>query len=130
MSRLSYYAKLSLSKHYNEVFHIIREYLEYRRQYRPDQECFTYKGLYNWYIRKKNGRLHWHTVERVIRRMAEDDWLERVHGRKVMIFCPSQYFRLALREYEELRTSRLDPHPFIPLDRFSQGRQTGGEIVG
>ncbi len=130
MSKLSYYAKLSLSKHYNEVFHIIREYLEYRRQYRPDQECFTYAGLYNWYIKKRNGRLHWHTIERVIRRMAEDNWLYRVHGRKVMIFCPSRYFKAAMQEYEELRSSRLDPQPYIPLDRFNQGQPTGGEIVG
>ncbi|MCE4606651.1 MAG: hypothetical protein F7B59_04870 [Desulfurococcales archaeon] len=130
MSRLSYYAKLSLSKHYNEVFHIIREYLEYRRQYRPDQECFTYAGLYNWYIRKKNGRLHWHTVERVIRRMAEDDWLERVHGRKVMIFCPSQYFKQALQEYEDIVNGRASSQPFVPLDSFLGGEPTRGEIVG
>ena len=129
MSRLGYYAKLSLSKHYNEVFHIIREYLEYKRRF-SSSECFTYAGLYNWYIKKRNGKLHWHTIERVIRRMAEDDWLYRVHGRRVMIFCPSKYFKQALQEYEDIVNGRSNSQPFIPLDRFSQGRRTGGEIVG
>ncbi|MCE4607313.1 MAG: hypothetical protein F7B59_08325 [Desulfurococcales archaeon] len=129
MNSPGYYAKLSLSKHYNMVFHLIREYLEYKKRF-SSSECFTYKGLYNWYIRKKNGKLHWHTVERVIRRMAEDDWLYRVHGRKVMIFCPSKYFKQALQEYEDIVNGRTSSQPFVPLDSFLGGHETGGEIVG
>lgn len=76
----------------------MRRKMEYPRSYilmiyrylsEKGQKCFTYRGLRAWMYRKPEYRdLEWHTIERVIRKLAEDGFLDRVElsPRKV-IFC-------------------------------------------
>ena len=77
------------NRSYNITAWLIRQRLRYTKR-----QCFTYAGLratYNYYKRKDNIALDWHTVERTIRFMAEQGLLKRVilrkNGRQKAIFC-------------------------------------------
>ena len=77
------------NRSYNITAWLIRQRLKYTRR-----QCFTYAGLrntYNYYKRKQEIALDWHTVEREIRRMAEAGLLKRVilrkNGRQKVVFC-------------------------------------------
>ena len=64
------------------------------------RKCITYRGLRAWIFRKPEYKdIEWHTVERAMRRLAEDGWLERIElgGRKVA-FCPKRDLEKAAEE--------------------------------
>jgi len=101
--------KLGLRENYMVVFHLVREYLEYKEQHGYTSKCFTYAGLYRYYIRikRERERKHWHTIERTIRAMAQEGWFYRIHGKRVMIFCPDKPFQQALAEYNQKHGGKL-----------------------
>jgi len=49
---------------------------------------FTYRSFRRWLYRNRI-RLEWHTVERELRRMAEEGLLERIYIRKGVRFYPT-----------------------------------------
>ena len=63
---------------------MIKRYLDEKKQ-----RCLTYRGLRSWLYKHPEYRdVEWHTVERVLRRLAEERYLERVElGGKKVIFC-------------------------------------------
>jgi len=76
------------------ILRVIKAFLRDRRdRYGTKSNCFTYKGLHSWYMYSNTARgvreeLSWHTIERLVRRLAEDGFLTRIEkGRKVVIFC-------------------------------------------
>ncbi len=66
---------------------LIRNYLR-----DTGRKCVSYRGLRTWIYRSTMYRdLEWHTVERALRRLAEDGYLQRIQlkGNKT-IYCPKQ----------------------------------------
>ena len=53
--------------------------------------CFTYKQFMKFYFRKVRERrypyIFWHTIERTIRRLAEERLLVRLDKGKFVVFC-------------------------------------------
>mgnify|MGYP000147266861 CR=1 FL=1 len=49
----------------------------------------TYRSFRRWLYRNRI-RLEWHTVERELRRMAEEGLLERIYIRKGVRFYPTE----------------------------------------
>ena len=88
------YTLSAFSETERKTLRLIAEYLGYRRgETGKDIRCFTYKGL-RWYYNKTRAYRHleWHTVERNIRRLAENKWLARrifgtPRGGKTALFC-------------------------------------------
>ena len=78
---------MSLTQSERRTIRIIAEYYA-ERGYR----CFTYRGLQAHYTRNKHyNSIHWHTVERSIRRLAESNLLHRHYrGRRNVLFCISR----------------------------------------
>ena len=67
--------------------------IERRLQY-TRRNCFTYKGLratYNYYYRRGEVQVDWHSVERAVRRLVETGYLQRIllrsEGRRRTIYC-------------------------------------------
>lgn len=73
---------------------------------RPDRRtrCFTYKGLRNYlsYNREARGKFEWHTIERGVRKLAEEGYLKRVRKGKIVIFCPGDKFNSLLWDYKKI----------------------------
>jgi len=68
---------------------IINMYLNEKKQ-----KCFTYRGIRSWLFKHEWYRdIEWHTFERMIRKLSEDGYLDRVFlsGKKV-IFCRNDKF--------------------------------------
>ena len=87
------YTLSAFSETERKTLKLLAEYLRYRRgETGKDIRCFTYKGL-RWYYNKTRAYRHleWHTVERNIRRLAENKWLSRRilphRGVKHVVFC-------------------------------------------
>lgn len=91
------YTLSAFSETERKTLRLLAEYLRYRRENsepdKPMPRCFTYKGL-RWYYNKTRAYRHleWHTVERNIRRLAENKWLARrifgtPRGGKTALFC-------------------------------------------
>ena len=52
------------------------------------KKCFTYRGLRAWWqANRKYEGSEWHTVERAIRRLAEEGYLRRIKKGRRVIFC-------------------------------------------
>lgn len=78
----------------NYILKIIRRYLRERNErYGRSSRCFTYKGLHNWYAYSESAKsvreeLSWHTIERSVRRLAEEGLIVRIpKSKKEVIFC-------------------------------------------
>jgi len=59
-----------------------------------NQRCFTYRGFRVWFYKQpyyKN--VEWHTVERMIRKLAEEGFLNRKFiKRNYVVFCKNERF--------------------------------------
>ena len=79
----------------------IKLYLESRGD---GKRCFTYRGLRAWWDanRKWEGS-EWHTVERAIRKLAEEGYLRRVRKGRRVIFCIEPGMELLFEELERIR---------------------------
>jgi len=64
-----------------------------------NQRCFTYRGFRVWFYKQEWYRdIEWHTVERCIRRLAEEGLLDRKFiKRNFVVFCRNERFEEALR---------------------------------
>jgi len=73
---------------------IVFKYLEWRRRrYGNRSACFTYRGILNWIrFQKELSDLEPTTLERNIRRLAEEGYLIRVRERPTALFCASKHF--------------------------------------
>ena len=75
------------------------------RNYLKDsgKRCFTYRGLRAWWSRN---RLYegseWHTVERAVRKLAEQGYLKRLQRGKRVVFCPTPFLYDVFRELDEI----------------------------
>ena len=72
---------------------LINRYLSER-----NQRCFTYRGLRSWIYKQPEYRdVEWHTVERTIRKLVEDGYLDRIEiKRNQVLFCINDKFKRAL----------------------------------
>jgi len=72
------------------------------------RQCFSYNDFRVWFYRSQyRNDLEWHTVERVLRRLAEDGFLDReIRYRNRAYFCVNDRFREyldnALKNYKPL----------------------------
>lgn len=54
--------------------------------------CFTYKSFRYWLYNEKRVKVEWHTVERVIRYLAQTKRIKRIYKAKnKVIFCRADY---------------------------------------
>ena len=68
------------------------------------RRCFTYRGLRAWWSReRKYEGSEWHTVERAIRRLAEEGYLKRIRKRRHVIFCLEPSMLQLFEELEKVR---------------------------
>ena len=73
---------------------LIADYLRH-----SGSECFTYRGLRRfWDMRRMWRVLEWHTVERVVRELAQYGWLARRWSGRRVEFCVSENLEKMLRE--------------------------------
>ena len=79
---------------------IIAKFLEWRRrQYNNTSRCFTYEGIFSWIKREPMySDIARTTMERVIRKLAEDGYLDRVRERPRALFCVNRRFIEALKK--------------------------------
>ena len=71
------------------------------------RHCFTYRGLRAWWSRNRKWEgSEWHTVERSIRRLAEQGYLRRLQRGRRVLFCPTPSLREIFRELDEIVVSR------------------------
>lgn len=76
---------------------IIHRYLAEKRQ-----RCFTYRGFRVWLYRHDEYRdLEWHTVERTLRRLAKDQFLDRRSRGRTVLFCRNERFDQVLANLME-----------------------------
>jgi len=75
---------------------IIKHYLVEKKQ-----RCFTYRGFRAWLFRQREYRdMEWHTMERVVRKLAEQGFLTRVEkSKRCVLFCWNDLAERAYREY-------------------------------
>ena len=70
---------------------LIKKRLEYSKK-----RCFTYAGLrktWKYYHDVRHEiKNDWHTIERTVRKLAEQGLLHRIPNGKIMIFCPNRGF--------------------------------------
>lgn len=82
---------------------------DYRRSLRErgyNDGCWTYRGLrYHLYYRYQNKSVEWHTVERTLRKLAEEGLLRRreIRRRKRVLFCATPEYELLVQSVMELR---------------------------
>ncbi len=83
-----------------QVLLLIEEYLSVK-----GYKWFNYRGL-RYYLQWKHPEVEWHTVERVIRRLAENGLLERKYykrnNRQQVAFYPTQTYYETLRKLKQL----------------------------
>jgi len=86
---------------------MVLQYLRWRREkYGNTSKCFTYEGIMNWAKRTAEyADLERTTVERVIRRLAEEKFLIRVRERPKALFCINEQ---RIREYLERMQLPID----------------------
>jgi len=92
------------------VLKLIQMYLRYRSSQKGrEQKCFTYRGLQGYYTANHFYRyMHWHTVERVIRKLAQKRILLRYDKtlfgqgapRRKTLFCWTSIAQKLIDEYE------------------------------
>ena len=67
---------------------MILRFLRWRREtYGNTSSCFTYHGIISWAKRSDYRDLEETTIERVIRKLAEDGFIKRVRERPRALFC-------------------------------------------
>jgi len=68
---------------------MVLRFLRWRREtYGNTSKCFTYHGIISWAKRSDDYRdLEETTIERVIRKLAEDGFIKRVRERPRALFC-------------------------------------------
>ena len=71
------------------------------------KRCFTYRGLRGWWSRnRKYEGSEWHTVERAVRRLAEQGYLQRRKKGRRVLFCPTPLLHSIFDELEKIVVSR------------------------
>jgi len=80
---------------------MIYNYLKWRKdRYGNRSVCLTYEGIFNWASRSEHYKtIARTTIERVMRRLAEDGFLKRVRERPRALFCITRKFVDALRQF-------------------------------
>ncbi|MCE4609805.1 MAG: hypothetical protein F7C36_05445 [Desulfurococcales archaeon] len=86
---------------------LLDDYLEYKREQGWSDNCFTYRGLqYHLFYRYQNKKnVQWHTVERTLRKLAEEKLLRRIEFKKKkrVLFCLTPELKGLIREVQQLR---------------------------
>ena len=86
---------------------LLDDYLEYKREQGWSDNCITYRGLRNYlfYRYKQRPRPEWHTVERTLRKLAEEKLLKRIElkRKKRVLFCITPELKGLIREVQQLR---------------------------
>ena len=69
---------------------VLTEWLIQRHLAFTGKMCFTYRGLrqsYEYYRRKGEIMIDWHTIERTIRLLCQNGKIKRIRKGKTVIFC-------------------------------------------
>ncbi|MEB3759758.1 MAG: hypothetical protein GSR81_02820 [Desulfurococcales archaeon] len=86
---------------------LLHDYLEYKREQGWSDNCITYRGLRShlYYNYRKKPKPEWHTVERTLRKLAEEKLLRRIElkKKKRVLFCLTPELKGLIREVQQLR---------------------------
>jgi len=90
---------------------LVEDYRRYLRENGWNDGCWTYRGLrYHLYYRYQNKSVEWHTVERTLRKLAEEGLLRRreIRRKKRVLFCTTPDYELLVSQVQELRQRMVE----------------------